>query len=161
MKRRKPPPPGQSVNITSLCDIMLSLLIFFMLVSKAGIDTGADDELALPVATLGITEEQFEEERATSNSIVLNVSSSTIPGNPRVYGKLMTTGVEFEYNVVNPQTDREEVRLFLEELRGENEQFDVFLHGASNLPYFDAEPVLRAISRSGATQVQYAIEQPQ
>ena len=161
MKRRSPPPAGPTVNITSLCDIMLSLLIFFMLVSKAGIDVGADEDLNLPVATLGITEDQFEAERAASSFVVLNVRSGGITGNPRVYGKFISTGEPFEMNVTNPQqNDRAELEAFLKELRADRTDFEVYLHAAADTPFYDVEPVQRAISRANVAGVQYAADQP-
>ena len=148
------------MNITSLCDIMLSLLIFFMLVSKAGIDTGADADLALPSATLGLSEEELEEQREVG-FLVLNVAPSTIPGNPRVYGKLIGDGTEFEMNVENPQNNREEVREFIEEVKGDREDFEVYLHAAADTHYYDVEPVQRAIGRADTAGVRYAFERPE
>lgn len=161
MKRRPPPPPGQSVNITSLCDIMLSLLIFFMLVSKAGLDTGADPDLDLPTATLGITEDQFDRERAASTFVVLNVRSGGIDGNPRIYGKFVSTGEPFEMHVRDPRTGQAELEPFLKNLRGDRDDFEVYLHAAGGTPYYDIEPVQRAISRADVAGVQYAAEKPQ
>ena len=155
MKRRTPPPPGPAVNITSLCDIMLSLLIFFMLVSKAGVDTGADPDLALPTATLGITEDQFEQEQSAGAPAVINVRPvGNLPGQPRVYGSLFTTGEEFDVGV-------DELEEFLKKLRGDREDFEVFVHAARDTPFYDMEPVQRAVSRSNAAGVQYAFQQPQ
>ncbi len=161
MRRRPPPPPGQAVNITSLCDIMLSLLIFFMLVSKAGIDTGADAELALPEATLGITQEQFDEERGASAFVVLNVRPGAIQGNPSVYGKYMVSGEDFEMNVTNPQDgDRPLLVPFLRGLKDGRQDFEVYVHADRATPFWDMEPVQRAISQADVAGVQYAFERP-
>ncbi|MEL7237403.1 MAG: biopolymer transporter ExbD [Planctomycetota bacterium] len=154
--RRAAPPPGPSVNITSLSDIMLSLLIFFMLVSKTGVDTGADPELELPIAALGVTQEQIEDERAASNSVVVNVRSGTIQGNPRVYGRYFSTGEEWSFNVRNLNTDQPELRLFLEELKGDRDEFEVFVHAASDTPFYDIESVLQAVNGSRPSLVKYA-----
>lgn len=148
------------MNITSLCDIMLSLLIFFMLVSKAGLDTGADEEIQLPIATLGITEDQFEKERAASTFVVVNVQSSGITGNPRVYGKLSNIGVPFEMNVNDPQSNQGMLEEFLVRLRGERDNFEVYVHAAGNTPFYDMEPVQRAISQADVSGVQYAFTEP-
>ncbi len=160
MKRHRPRSSGASINITPLCDIMLSLLIFFMLVSKAGIDTGADAEITLPIATLGITEDQFKKERASSTFVVVNVQSGGINGNPRVYGKLTSTGVPFEMNVVDTQSDQAMLEPFLVKLRGDRDNFEVYVHSAGNTPFYDMEPVQRAISQADVAGVQYAFTEP-
>ena len=161
MKRRTAPAAGQAVNITPLSDIMLSLLIFFMLVSKAGIDSGADEEIVLPEATLGITQEQFDEERGRSPYVVLNVRSGGIQGNPTVYGKYMFSGEDFEMNVTNPQdADRPLLVPFLKGLKGDLDDFEVYLHADRGTPFWDMEPVQRAISQADVAGVQYAFEQP-
>ncbi len=160
MKRRRQPPAGQAVNITPLSDIMLSLLIFFMLVSKAGIDTGADNELQLPVATLGVTEDQFEEERAASSFLVVNVESSSISGNPRVYGKYLVSGEEWSFNVDDPRDDSPVLQRFIDDFKNERDDFEVYIHAGRETPYFDTEAVLRAVSRAGVAGVQYAFAQP-
>ena len=158
MKRRPPPPAGPAVNITSLCDIMLSLLIFFMLVSKAGVDTGADPELSkkLPMARLGITEEDVAAEKKAGSTLVLNVDASGIAENPRVYGKLTSTGKEFSHNVVDPATQRPELREFVREIGKGRDDFVVAIHAASGTPFFDVQPVLQAVNGAKPAQVRFA-----
>ncbi|MEM7807818.1 MAG: biopolymer transporter ExbD [Planctomycetota bacterium] len=160
MKRRRQPPRGQAVNITPLSDIMLSLLIFFMLVSKAGIDTGADNELQLPIATLGVTEDQFEEERANTSFLVVNVESSLVDGNPRVYGKYLVSGETWSFNVDDLNTQAPTLQRFIEDFKDGRDDFQVYIHAGRNTPYFDTESVLRAVSRAGVAGVQYAFVQP-
>ena len=159
MKRRPPPPAGPAVNITSLCDIMLSLLIFFMLVSKAGVDTGADPELNLPTASLGITEEDVEQEAQAGSTLVLNVDPAAgIAGNPRVYGKLFSTGTPFSYNVVNPNTNVPEVRDFVKKMGEGRDDFVVAVHAAAGAPFSDVEPVLQAVNAARPAQVRFAFQ---
>jgi biopolymer transport protein ExbD len=160
MRRRSAPPAGQAVNITPLSDIMLSLLIFFMLVSKAGIETGADQDLQLPEATLGITADQFEEERAATSFLVVNVREGLTPGNPRVYGKYVQSGDEWEFPVNDPRNDSSNLTPFIEDFKGDRDDFEVYIHAGRNTPYFDTEAVLRAVSRAGVAGVQYAFSQP-
>lgn len=160
MARRSPPPPGPAVNITSLCDIMLSLLIFFMLVSKTGVDTGADPTLDLPLASLGITEDQVEQERAASNSVVVNVRPSTIAGNPQVYGKFFSTGEEWSMNVRNVTTNQREFQKLLTTLGDGKEEFEIVVYADAGTPFLDMEAVLQAVNVAQPTTVKYPFKTP-
>ena len=160
MKRHPPPaPPRSSVNVTALCDIMLCLLIFFMLVSKAGIDTGADEKLNLPLARLGITDDQLRKERNAGSMLVLNVDPSGTPDNPRIYGKFFSTGEPFSMNVLDPQTREPLLSDFLRRLKGPRDDFIVTLHADAGTPFFAIEPVLRAVNAARPSQVRFAFQQ--
>ena len=141
MARRSPPPPGPAVNITSLCDIMLSLLIFFMLVSKAGVETGADADLPLPIASLGITQEDYEAEQAAGNGLVINVQPGLETGNPRVYGRLIDSGKDWAFNAEDTAFLRH-----VEAIKGDREDFEIFIHADRNTPFIDMESVLQAVN---------------
>ncbi len=160
MKRRSKPLPGQAVNITPLSDIMLSLLIFFMLVSKTGVETGADRELPLPVATLGITQDQFDEERVATSFLVVNVRESPVPGNPSVYGKYIVSGEEWRFTTRDPRTDSPTLQRFISDFKKDRDDFEVYIHAGRNTPYRDIEAVLRAVSSADVAGVQYAFDQP-
>ena len=158
MKRRPPPAPGPSVNITSLCDIMLSLLIFFMLVSKAGVDTGADPNLNLPLARLGVTEDDVAKEKASGATLVLNVGTGGIAENPRVTGKLFGTGKEFAHNVVNPNTNQPDLREFVQAIKAGRDDFVVAIHADQTTPFFNIQPVLQAVNAARPAQVRFAFD---
>ena len=160
MKRRATPLPGQAVNITPLSDIMLSLLIFFMLVSKKGVETGADPELELPIAVLGVTQEEFDDERAATSFLVVNVRSSSIPGNPRVYGKYILSGDPWEFTVRDPQSDADTLQRFITEFKNDRDDFQVQIHAGSTTPFFDIEAVLKAVVGADVAGVKYAFDQP-
>lgn len=160
MRRRAPPPRAASVNITSLCDVMLSLLIFFMLVSRAGVDVGADPDLSLPLARLGITQEDLRKEKAVGAMLVLNVDPEGIAQNPRVYGKFFATGKEFSLNVVNPSSGVHELREFLREVKGDRDDFVVAIHADAGSPFFNIQPVLQAVNTIQPAQVRFAFNPP-
>jgi len=42
------------VNVTPLIDIVMCLIIFFMLVAKIGVDTGADRRITIPASLQGL-----------------------------------------------------------------------------------------------------------
>lgn len=160
MRRRPLPPARSSVNITSLCDVMLSLLIFFMLVSKAGIDTGADRNLRLPLASLGISEEDVRQERNADAVLVLNVDPEGIAENPRVYGKFFSTGREFSYQVTNPDSGRPELREFVNVVKAGRDDFVVAVHADAGSPFYNVQPVLQAVNAAKPAQVRFAFKAP-
>lgn len=152
MKRRAIRPVGPALNITALCDIMLSLLIFFMLVSRAGLDTGADKTIVLPLASLGITERDLEQEQQQGAILVLNINSSVARA-PRIYGKLFGTGAEFSHDV-------SELRTFVQAVKGNRDDFIVAVHADAGTPFYDIQPVLQAINAANPAQVRFAFSSP-
>ena len=135
---------------------MLSLLIFFMLVSKAGIDIGADPNLTLPLARLGITQEDLRREKAAGAMLVLNIDPQGIAHNPRVYGKFFATGKEFSLNVVNPASGEHELRAFVREVKAGRENFIVAVHADAGSPFSNIQPVLQAVNGASPSQVRFA-----
>lgn len=55
------------VNVTPLIDVVMCLIIFFMLVAKIGVDTGADRNIDIPTSILGTDIKDM------GNTLVLNV----------------------------------------------------------------------------------------
>jgi biopolymer transport protein ExbD len=155
MRRPQPRPKTSSVNITSLCDVMLSLLIFFMLVSKAGIDTGADRELELPLASLGITEEDIRKEQNSDAMLVLNIDPEGLDQNPRVYGKFFATGKEFSFNVTGAGGEPE-LREFVSLVKAGRDDFVVAIHASAASPFYNIQPVLQAVNGAKPAQVRFA-----
>ncbi|HEY1921584.1 MAG TPA: biopolymer transporter ExbD [Tepidisphaeraceae bacterium] len=68
MRRHRMPEIRESgVNVTPLIDIVMCLIIFFMLVAKIGVDTGADRNIDIPTSILGTDIKDM------GNTLVLNV----------------------------------------------------------------------------------------
>jgi biopolymer transport protein ExbD len=68
MRRHRMPEMREGgVNVTPLIDIVMCLIIFFMLVAKIGVDTGADRNIDIPTSILGIDIKDM------GNTLVLNV----------------------------------------------------------------------------------------
>jgi biopolymer transport protein ExbD len=134
---------------------MLSLLIFFMLVSKAGIDTGADRELELPLASLGITEEDIRKEQSSDAMLVLNIDPEGLDQNPRVYGKFFATGKEFSFNVTGAGGEPE-LREFVNLVKAGRDDFVVAIHASAASPFYNIQPVLQAVNGAKPAQVRFA-----
>jgi biopolymer transport protein ExbD len=66
-KRRMPDMKEGGVNVTPLIDIVMCLIIFFMLVAKIGVTSGADPKILPPATLLGSKIEDM------GNTLTLNV----------------------------------------------------------------------------------------
>src|SRR5215212_8496867 len=66
-RRRMPEVREGGVNVTPLIDVVMVLIIFFMLVAKIGVTTGADENIVIPESILGT------ELKTLSNTLTLNV----------------------------------------------------------------------------------------
>src|SRR4051812_31371187 len=64
---RMPDMKEGGVNVTPLIDIVMCLIIFFMLVAKIGVDTGADNKIAIPESIRGLDIKDM------GNTLTLNV----------------------------------------------------------------------------------------
>src|SRR5436190_2712323 len=71
------------VNVTPLIDIVMVLIIFFMLVAKIGVTTGADATIEPPETILGVSLKDL------GNTLTLNVR-----GGPRLEEPIVTALVE-------------------------------------------------------------------
>ena len=68
MRRHRMPEIREGgVNVTPLIDVVMCLIIFFMLVAKIGVDTGADRNIDIPTSILGTDIKDM------GNTLVLNV----------------------------------------------------------------------------------------
>src|SRR6201747_2616456 len=98
-KRHIPESHTAHPNVTPLIDIVMCLIIFFMLVAKIGVTTGADATIQPPETILGSKIEDI------GNALTLNVR-----GGPRLEEPIVTALVE--------KGDREPKEIKIAEQRG-------------------------------------------
>jgi biopolymer transport protein ExbD len=67
MRRHMPDSHSAHPNVTPLIDIVMCLIIFFMLVAKIGVSTGADQTIDIPASILG------QELKDPGQALTLNV----------------------------------------------------------------------------------------
>ena len=82
-KRHIPEAHTAHPNVTPLIDIVMCLIIFFMLVAKIGVTTGADTTIQPPETILGVAIKDL------GNTLTLNVR-----GGPRITEPIVTALVE-------------------------------------------------------------------
>ena len=76
-RNRMPDMKEGGVNVTPLIDIVMCLIIFFMLVARIGVSTGADSTIAVPDTIRGSRIDDL------GNTLTLNVRTG-VGGNPLV-----------------------------------------------------------------------------
>jgi hypothetical protein len=59
-KRHIPESHAAHPNVTPLIDVVMVLIVFFMLVAKIGVSTGADEKIKIPASILGIDIKDME-----------------------------------------------------------------------------------------------------
>ena len=149
MKRNRMQPVKEgSVNVTPLIDIVMCLIIFFMLVARIGISTGADAKIEIPETILGANIEDM------GNAITLNVRSG-VGDDPFVTA--LVSGKILELKLVENRGGKLESPLvnLLTSLRAVNKDFKVIIRGEKDMPYKYLEPVLSACSQANVAKVNF------
>ena len=155
-KRHMPESHSAHPNVTPLIDIVMCLIIFFMLVAKIGVSTGADQKITIPATIRGA------EIKDMGNTLTLNVQEGS-PGTPFVTA-LVKDEVR-ELKLVDPTNG---VRQLLAELAyhrngpdkklgtpDDNHEFKVIIRGAEDMPYAILEPVLKTCAEAQVKNVNF------
>jgi len=140
------------VNVTPLIDIVMVLIIFFMLVAKIGVTTGADTSIDPPETILGVSLKDL------GNTLTLNVR-----GGPRLEEPIVTALTE--------KTDREprEIKIIdrrgtavdkplersLTAFRESNPNAKLIILGEKDLQYHLLEQVLISAANAKITNVNF------
>ncbi len=166
MKRRGLPQVHSShPNVTPLIDIVMCLVIFFMLVAKIGVTTGADPTIEVPVSSLS----RALQIDSLSNTIVLNVREKKPLDEPLVTAIVDGSSAQAqEIRVVDPSTGKRPLLEVLRRLRfgndskpggtgvnGDNDEFRVIIRGDKEMGYRFLEPVLVACAEANVNKVIY------
>src|SRR5262245_54548616 len=136
------------VNVTPLIDIVMCMIVFFMLVAKIGVDTGAESEIDIPATQLG----RDLKEIGVESSVVLNIRE--VGGQPFVTaivesdGSISKTGKPVELKVADAVSRRQPLTEALKRLRfgrdsrpgginqnADNPEFKVIIRADKNMSY--------------------------
>src|SRR5688572_5830380 len=104
-KRHIPESHGGHPNVTPLIDVVMVLIVFFMLVARIGVNTGADKDIVIPKSILGTDIKDL------GNTLVLNVSknktSTTVTNDPHITA-LVKGGLQ-DLKIVDPVTRKQQL----------------------------------------------------
>ena len=151
-KHRMPEMKEGGVNVTPLIDIVMCLIIFFMLVAKIGVTTGADSTIETPETILGVAIKDL------GNTLTLNVR-----GGPRLEEPIVTALVEKgdrapkEIKIMERRgavTDKPLERV-LAAFQKNNENAKVIIRGEKDLQYHLLEQVLISCAAAKITNVNF------
>ena len=138
-------------NVTPLIDIVMCLIIFFMLVAKIGVSTGAEP-MDIPASIMGtdITD--------MGNTLTLNVRPGAVD-EPLVTALVKAGGVgeakTTELKLRDPASGQNQLLNTLKMYRKQNDQFKVIVRGEAQMPYRFLEPVLVACADANVRNVNF------
>ena len=156
------------VNVTPLIDVVMCLIIFFMLVAKIGVTTGAEAQIDIPVSELG----KEIKDIGIESALVLNVRE--LGGLPMVTaivesnGSVSQSGKPVELKIYDPTTNRRPLTEALRRLRmgdpklriKENPEFKVIIRGDRSITYRTLDPVLLACVEANVKNVTFNTAKP-
>lgn len=143
--RRMPGMHHGGVNVTPLIDVVMCLVIFFMLVAKIGMKTGAE-KMTLPTSVQGTR-------ISLSNTVTLNVMrGDELP--------LVTTLIDGNVSQVNLQEtaggqQQHPLRQMLQQVHQANPNVKVIIRAPWDLQYQYIEPVFQACAEAGIGNLNY------
>src|SRR5439155_21701553 len=125
-----------SVNVTPLIDIVMCLIIFFMLVAKIGVSTGADQSIAIPATILG------QELKDPGQALTLNVRPGV--GDVPMVTALVegSTNQPQEIKLVDTVTNTRPLLETLKKIKQNKPDLKIIIRGDEDMGYKFLEPVL-------------------
>ena len=151
MKRRHIPASTVThPNVTPLIDIVMCLIIFFMLVAKIGVSTGAE-KMDIPETVLGTDIKDMD------NTLTLNIRPGAVD-QPQVTALVKNAAGEYhqtELKLRDPATGKNQLLATLQLYHKQNDQFKVIIRGQANMPYRFLEPVLMTCADANVRNVNF------
>ena len=150
MKHHIPSSHTAHPNVTPLIDIIMCLIIFFMLVAKIGVDTGAQ-KIDIPTTVLG------SKIKDMGNTLVLNIPGP-IGDDPQVQALVTPEGggraslVDLALHAGTGQNQLENV---LVKYRGQKDDFKVIIRADANLQWRFIAPVLDTCNDAGVRTIEF------
>ena len=148
-RHRMPDIKEGGVNVTPLIDIVMCLIIFFMLVAKIGVSTGAE-QMDIPATVLGTDLNKI----GIENALTLNVRRGR-GDEPMVTALVENRKTELKLadnrggTVVRPLLE------VLKRFRETNDQFRVVIRAEKDLDYRYLEPVLITCAEARVKNVNF------
>ena len=147
------------MNVTPLIDVVMCLIIFFMLVAKIGVDTGADQRISIPASLQGL------EIKDMGNTLTLNVQPGPLD-QPMVTAMIDNTVQEVK--LTDPTTGAKPLLNTLLKFRyghdlkpggvgnaEDNPNFKIIIRGDEDMGYRFLEPVLITCAEANVKNVNF------
>ena len=151
-KRHIPESHSAHPNVTPLIDIIMCLIIFFMLVAKIGVTTGAE-KIDIPTTVLGSKIDDM------SNTLTLNIPDKLTADLPVVNAMVKPAGggdaAMTMLPLQDPVTGQNKLRNTLIYYKSQNAQFKVIIRANANLDWRFIEPVLLTCDEAGVRSINF------
>ncbi len=165
-KRHIPESHSAHPNVTPLIDVVMVLIVFFMLVAKIGVSTGADPKIVIPATVLG------SDIKDMGNVLYLNVTSLSKDSDTPIVTALVTMPGKTEPAVTelklqdasgqNQVVNTLKFYRFGKDLKkggtgdnADNDNFQVVIRGDKDMHYAVLEPVLIACAEANVKAVNF------
>jgi biopolymer transport protein ExbD len=135
-------------NVTPLIDIVMCLIIFFMLVAKIGVTTGADAKIDIPPSIMG------QDIKDMGNTLTLNIRAGAVD-EPDVTALIKAGSEPTQLHLRDPSTGQNQLVNTLKMLRKQNDQLKVIIRAEAEMPYRFLEPVLIACADANVRNVNF------
>lgn len=153
-------------NVTPLIDIVMCLIIFFMLVAKIGVSTGADASIDIPVSTLG------KDLKDLGNTLTLNVLE--VREQPFITALVDGSSSQPQEVKLVDNAGRRQLLEVLRKLRyghdarpggtriedRDNDEFKVIIRGDKGISYAVVEPILITCMEANVKNVNFQAAKP-
>lgn len=154
-KRHMPDMKEGNVNVTPLVDIVMCLIIFFMLVAKIGVDTGADTSIRIPSSVMGIDIKDL------GNTVTLNIGETAAhKDEPLVTLLHPTTGQKITVGITGTAASGDLTRPLEDLLTAWRQTLGpdckVIIRADQDLNYRLLEPVLITCAKAKVKDVNFA-----
>ena len=145
---RMPDMKEGGVNVTPLIDIVMCLIIFFMLVAKIGVSTGAE-QMDIPETLRGLRIDDM------GNTLLLNIRRGA-GDEPRITALVSEKQQEIRISQMGASGKMESPLVdVLTKLRNRNDEFRIIIRAEKDLPYRYLEPVLLAAGQASVKNVNF------
>jgi biopolymer transport protein ExbD len=133
---RMPDMKEAGVNVTPLIDVVMVMIIFFMLIAKIGVTTGADASIDVPSSILGT------DLKTLSDTLTLNVREGPAD-EPMVTALVDGSGRQAqEIKLLDKLTNTRPLLKLLQMAHQQNANVKVIIRGEKEMSYRFLEPVL-------------------
>jgi biopolymer transport protein ExbD len=143
-------------NVTPLIDIIMCLIIFFMLVAKIGVTTGAE-KIDIPTTVLGSKIEDM------SNTLTLNIPGNINADYPQVEALIKPAGggagAMTSLPIQDSVTGQNVLQNTLQLYKKQNPNFKVIIRANQNLDWRFIEPVLLTCQSAGVVSINFNTSQ--
>jgi biopolymer transport protein ExbD len=154
-KRHIPESHSAHPNVTPLIDIIMCLIIFFMLVAKIGVTTGAE-KIDIPATFLGTRIDDM------SNTLTLNIPDKLNADDPQITALVKPPdGGEPSMRPLSlhSSTGQNELLNILQMYKKQNAEFKVIIRAKADLDWRFIEPVVFACNDAGVRSINYDTQQ--